>query len=420
MSYRPESPRPIHEPVDHDGPLRTAEEEVREWRSYIEHLQGKLVEDDQDEIRRREDLLKASRVQADAAVRAHEDWMRYNELTIVEREREVEGLISVAKHGRGAAARRIAVRQELLRKDENKIAGVRRRDKVVNFFNPSARERRRQNFQQHNTVLCLSRQEIGNLVGERQYQDDLVSGYENLLSTLRNALRHDQEHVYNAPPPTYDARPDRPPSRHREEHTAPPSHRVPRRTLSRRPNTRYSLVRIDISDLNLNDQGDELGHEAIPRHYPPSAALGGAHAEHAAAHVTDSTRTARYNPDLERRPTIRSSGNARHPRHSWVPSSPINSHNLLSPVERNAAFPWDETEDEPTEPEPAASRYHPGPLPGDLRVVTSVGGSRPLASHPEGREVLHANNAAHGFTRLPDYDAINLAAMSPDTPHERR
>ncbi|GAA5891288.1 hypothetical protein JCM8208_002572 [Rhodotorula glutinis] len=444
--YRERTPSPIHQPVDHHGPLVTAEEENRAWGEYITVLQGKLVPDDAGEEQRRHDLLVASRERADAATRAQDDWMRNNSLTIVERERDVEHLVSVAKYGRGAASHRISLLQEQLRRNEDKIAGTRRRDKFVGFFTSNAAERRLEYHEKVKHRLLLVRQEIGNLMGEWQYQDDLVAGFENLLSTLRNVLLRDQEHVYDAAPPTYDAQPNRPPSRHRAEPAPPPAHRVPRRTRSQRPNTTYSLIPIDITDLH--DDPGELGHEAIPHPHPPSGALGGPHAEHAAPHHHYSTRAAPYNPDLARRPTIRSSGSARHPRHSWVPSSPFSTASLLSPVERTVAFPWDDVENEPTEPEPAASRHHPGPrstsprapqhhhappprhhhpqqhtrlarrpAPGELRLVTTVGGGRPLEPHRESSESLHATNAAHGFERLPDYGAMNPDAFSPDTAH---
>ena len=41
--YRARTLSPVHQPVDYDGPLRTAEEDVRQWRQYIGRLQGKLV-----------------------------------------------------------------------------------------------------------------------------------------------------------------------------------------------------------------------------------------------------------------------------------------------------------------------------------------------------------------------------------------
>lgn len=59
-------------------------------------------------------------------------------------------------------------------------------------------ERRFQLHEKHKRKLLLVRQDIGNVMGVRQYQDDLVAGYEHLLSTLRTVLVRNQEEVYDA------------------------------------------------------------------------------------------------------------------------------------------------------------------------------------------------------------------------------
>ncbi|GAA5922076.1 hypothetical protein JCM3775_003483 [Rhodotorula graminis] len=429
--YRARTLSPVHQPVDYDGPLRTAEEDVRQWRQYIGRLQGKLVPGEQ---QRRHDLLVASRAQAVAAIQAQNDWMRLKERTIVERQHDVEGLLEKAKRDRDDAARRISTRQDELREAEKNATRVFKRDAFASILGSSTQKR----HEKHKRRFFLVRQEIGNVMGEWQYQDDLVAGLEHLLSTLRIVMLSDQEHVYDAPPPTYDAHLDRPPSRHREE---PVPHSVPRRTALERPDTTYSIVGIDISDF-YDPQGDGLGHHAVPSHYPSSAAPGQVH--HAPQH-RQSTHATSYDPELEHRPTVTSSG--RNSRHSWVPSSPVNM---------QSAWNWDHVDDEPRQPEPAASPHHPGPrlrpirstsphaaqhhhdqhtrhvdpghrsahtrrpAPGDLRIDTTVGGGRPLTPPWESHAWLHASNEAHDFAPMPQIDAINPGAFSPDTAYTAR